>query len=175
MAKEKDDIDALEGDEEVKPKSKKKLFIILGAVAGVLLLSGVAGFLLLPGDDDAVLTDEVLAVEEDAGIKEALYHELYKPIVVNYRDISGRSRFLQVRVVILSRNKHSYESVKHNSPLLKSNLIVLFSGEEYEDLTTYEGKVGLATKALDEVNRLLEQVDDKARAEAVFFTDFVMQ
>jgi flagellar FliL protein len=59
--------------------------------------------------------------------------------------------------------------------VIRNNLILLFSEQTYETLSSREGKRKLADAALEEVRKILREQSGNASVEALYFTTFVMQ
>ena len=66
------------------------------------------------------------------------------------------------------------DKVAANIPAVRNNLIMLFSGEDYDYLTTLEGKENLRQEVLGSINQVV-RFKGKSGVKEVFFTGFVMQ
>jgi len=104
-----------------------------------------------------------------------LYIPLAQPLVVNY---GGPGRLKYVRTEISIRIGHSRDAsvIRHHMPLIRHNLVMLFSRQSEEDVNTQRGREQLRQTALSEVNALLaeeEGRDDIARD--LLFNTFVVQ
>ena len=60
-------------------------------------------------------------------------------------------------------------------PAIRNNLVLLFSSQSYERVSTLEGKEALREEALGVVQEVLEQETGDPGVEAVYFTSLVMQ
>jgi flagellar FliL protein len=59
---------------------------------------------------------------------------------------------------------------------VKNDLLMLFGGQKYEDLSTRAGKEKLQKDALASVRSIIEKAGGKPESiEALYFTSFVMQ
>ncbi|MGI3131235.1 flagellar basal body-associated FliL family protein [Halopseudomonas pachastrellae] len=160
-----------EDDLAEKPaKSRKKLFILVGIGLLALLLSaaGVA-FFLLKGDD---APEEAAPAEPVKQV--ALYQPLEPAFVVNYA-VGGRQRYMQVSVVLMSRDAAGMAKLNQHLPLIRNQLVMLFGSEEFETLATPEGKEALREKASLAVKALLEKEVGDPVIESVLFTNLVLQ
>lgn len=174
---------------EIKPPANKKMFILFGAMGLLLIMIvGLVTFLLI--DDEEQPPEQVTKVEGTEGEGEgedsedgeevtgpknpAIYHALDPTFVAN---ITGkRSRFLQVVVQVMARDNTAIDAVKQHDPMIRNQLLQLFSAQTTKGLRTLEGKETLRTTALAEVNKILAQeVGGNVQIEAVYFTSFVMQ
>ncbi|WP_456417527.1 flagellar basal body-associated FliL family protein [Thiolapillus sp.] len=187
MAK-KDDLDLDVEGKGKKKSSKLKLIIILLVV--FLLLAGIGGgaawyFLGMQAPAVAEVDAEAEgAGEEGAPAKKKkkkggsnkppLFTGLDPAFVVSFKDQS-QARFMQLSVELMSRDPEIIEIVDKYKPMLRNNLLLLFSAQEYTDVITREGKEKLLEQALEEVNNTLYNEAGIDGVEAVYFTAFVAQ
>jgi flagellar FliL protein len=105
----------------------------------------------------------------------ALYFPLEPAFVVNFKE-RGRTRFLQVEIQVMSRDQMMLDELQKHMPVIRNNLLLLFSGQTAETLNSVEGKEQLRQQALNEINKLLEEELGQVDAiEALYFTSFVTQ
>lgn len=189
MADEDDEV------EKEKPKgsiiTKILLFGVLPLMTSIVLVVGglfLAG--ILPGGDsnttvasgedgDADAEDEEAEEDEEADEEEeALTPAVYIPIdpafVVNFAS-QGKARFLQITVEVMTRDAEVPEQVKLHMPVIRNNLVLLFSAQSYDHVSTLEGKEALREEALEVIQAILEEETGDPGIEAVYFTSFVMQ
>jgi flagellar protein FliL len=179
------DEDVVEDDDEIDVSSeagKKKLPLkLIIIIAVVLLAGGGGGAFFMMGDkaDDAAVAEESGEAtegdaEESATAGEAVYFSLDPPFIVNFTGKS-RARFLQVSIEGLTRDIKVKEDITKHFPQVRNNLVLLLSGQTYEELNTPEGKTALRKQVLKEVQKVLEAETGKEGVEDVYFTSFVMQ
>jgi len=166
-------------DEKKPAKSKKGLIIIIAAV--VLVLGGGAGawfaFTGHPeeGSEEAAAEDKKKSKEESEPRLPAEYVEMNPPFVVNFEP-GAAARFLQIAVQVKTRSHEMVEMLKHNTPLIRNDLLVLFGNKHVEEVATPEGKEALREAALEAVRHIVkEEGGEPEEIEAVLFTSFVMQ
>ena len=176
---------AEEDETEEKPKKgfsflKLFLFVILpllvvsGTVTG-LYLGGVFGH--KDASQEASNPDEQAADQGDSAEEKpgpAVYISLDPPFVVNLVG-GGNARFLQITVDVMTRDPKVEEHVKTHMPAIRNNLVMLFSSQTAETVSTLEGKEHLRTEALKVIQEILENETGDPGIEAVYFTSFVMQ
>jgi len=105
-----------------------------------------------------------------------LYYSLPQEVMVNVMDQSGRQRFLQVGVSMMTHDPNVLDQLKKYSPMIQDRLVMLFSAQSYGALRSPEGKEQLRIEALRTVRQLLSQDPSGQRGvEDLFFTSFVMQ
>ena len=184
--------------EKEKPKgsmvTKILLFGVLPLMTATILVVGglfIAG--VLPGGDhggDASTEDgasedgdqegegESEEGEDGEGDEEPAQAAVYLPIdpafVVNFAS-QGKARFLQITVEVMTRDETVPDKVKLHMPVIRNNLMLLFSTQTYETASTLDGKESLREEALEVVQQILEEETGDPGIEAVYFTSFVMQ
>ena len=154
-------------DGENPPKRGKK-GLIIGALAAVVVLGGGAGAFLMMGEE----AEEPVAAVPGLGPVE--YLELTPSFIVNFPH-QGRQRFLQATVSIMSRDTEATAAILEHMPVVRHNLINLFSAQM---LLVFENPAGvelLRQLATQEVKQVLMQEIGRDGIEEVLFTNFVMQ
>ena len=154
---------------EAPKKGKSKLILIIAA-AVVLVGGGAAAFFLTRGDDKKAGEAHAEKVEPK---HPSLYVPLDPPFVVNFE--SGRAKFLQVAVQLMTREPEFVEFLKGHDPAIRNDLLLL-GAQTVEDLSTREGKEHLREQALEAVRKLIADEGGKPeKLENLYFTSFVMQ
>ena len=199
MAKPKPEEDLDLDVEKTAPAPKKsgKMKIIIIAVAALLLLGGIAGgawFFLHKsadaGDSAEAPTHGKGAASEksgkdkkaakgkktgkDAHAAPAVYLALDPAFVVNFED-QGVVRFLQITVEVGTHDPLVLDAVKLHMPIIRNNLVMLFSSQDLKSITSREAKEKLRAEALAEIRKVLEDQTGDPGVENVYFTSFVMQ
>lgn len=181
MAEQDDDRELTEeeqaaAEEAAAKKKKRKLIFIVGGLVLVLVLlvGALAAWFFWPGaaEENALQDDPVEEVEPPE--QAAIYYPLREKFIVNY-DVRGRQRFLQVEVTLMLRDNGVISAIELHMPRIRNDLIMLFSGQVFEDLQTPEGKELLRQDSLRRVQDILKQEIGKPGVEQVLFTSFVMQ
>jgi len=174
-----------EGETE-KPKKKGKLLKIIIIVFSVLLLLGgaVGGTLYFTGaltGDHGLLSDNSSDTNDQQGKsskkkskKEPVYFAFDPPFVVNFVE-NNQIRYLQITLEVMTRNEEVVDDLKKHMPVIRNNLVLIFSDQTYDTISTSEGKQKLRDEALAEIQQVLKSETGKTGVEAVYFTSFVMQ
>jgi len=165
-------------EKQQKPKSSALSKILLLVILPLFLLSGTAGGLYFSGvlgggeDDDSEesLDDE----EEEDLVGPATYIKVDPAFVVNFIG-TDKARFLQITLEIMTRQPEMTAVVESHMPIIRNNLVLLFSSQSYDDLSTLEGKEALRESALQSIQEILEEETGDPVVEAVYFTSLVMQ
>lgn len=109
--------------------------------------------------------------------KDSAKPQFYKlrPVMVVNIPSADKTRYLQVDVELMARNSSALENIETYAPIIRNDLIILFSTQRYEDLLTLEGKEQLRKKALETVQKIMKQNTGDPTVEQVLFTNFVSQ
>jgi flagellar FliL protein len=76
----------------------------------------------------------------------------------------------------MTHDPKTVEALKAADPIIRNDLLMLFSNQKAADLATNDGKEKLRAAALAAVRKVLAQNDGKPeKVDAVLFTTFVMQ
>lgn len=156
-------------------KSRGKLFLITVISTAVVLLAagGGAAWWLIAGKHPATSAAAPAAAAPPAG--PPLFLGLDPPFVVNF-DAEQAVRFLQIAVQLETRDPATIELLKTNDPVVRNDLLLLFSNQKYAQLSSREGKEALRNQALESLRKVLAAAGGHSeRLEAVYFTSFVMQ
>jgi flagellar FliL protein len=162
------DEEIVEGEgegEDAPPRSKKLLFIIL---AVVLLAGGGGAWFFLKGGHKA-------DTKVEAPVLPPIYVNLDPPFVVNF-EAQEMVRFLQVTISIMTRDPHIEEVLKKNDPRIRNDLLMLLGNQQYDAISTREGKESLQARSLESVRAVVKGAGGESdKVEALYFTAFVMQ
>lgn len=104
----------------------------------------------------------------------ALYMDIEQPFVVNFQD-EGQLRYLQITISVMTKNPKMVEEMKRHMPLIRNNLVMLFSGQTREGIISREGKEKIRKDAEAEVQKILKEQTGNPGVKALYFTSFVMQ
>ena len=114
---------------------------------------------------------------EKDGAKELpppIYLALEPPLVVSFESPAAM-RFLQVTVEVMARDAAVIEAVEQHNPVIRNNLLMLVGGADLKTLSTREGKEDLRSRALAEVQAVVESQIGEPGVEDLYFTSFVVQ
>lgn len=154
-----------------KKPSKKPLIILVLAVI-ISLAAGAGGMFFYM---------KKYAAHEAAVCEEAppppvttIYFDVTKPLVVNFPQNSS-VRLVKITLAMSADSEATIAVLKKNEPMLLSNLLMLISAQNTDDLKTHEGKIALRNAIFDDVTAMLEKMAPDAEIKEVFFTSFIMQ
>jgi len=191
MADEPNADDLAESSEETKKPKKDKSGIIKFALIGlgiVLIIGTNVGLtVMLTQKNSAEMTattepatgnqtEKNVAVDEneDESEKPALYQKLEPTFVVNFQS-EDALRFLQVTVELMTRDEKIIAAVEQHMPIIRNNLIILFSSQDFTTISTRVGKERIRAQTLSEIQKVMKEKTGQPGVEEVYFTSFVMQ
>jgi len=156
---------------DVPSGGKKKLILI---IAGALLLVGAAvgGTLMFVGGGSEATTE--LEVEPVVVKGDATYVDLKPAFTVNL-DPEDPVGFLQISMQVLTHSSDVAAAIEKHKPLIRNNLVTLFSQQKSIDLRAPEGKEALQKSAVALVQKVIDEQGGGGEVDNVFFTSFVMQ
>jgi flagellar protein FliL len=152
---------------------RKRPWLLIGIAAAVLVIAGAggAGWLWLGHSKGEPKGDRAQPVPTGP----AIYVALDPPFVTNF-EAEQLVRFLQLSVQVMTRDQGTADLIKANDPVIRNDLLLLFSNQKYADISTREGKERLRAQALATVRKAVGANGGKPeRVEALYFTSFVMQ
>lgn len=156
------------------PKSNKKLIIII-AIAVIIAIAASVGATLffLGSDSNAENASTEPAAPAEPVKKPALYADLKPQFVVTF-DVGGKQRYMQVYVTAMGRDKAALDGLELHMPVIRNQLIRLFSSQDFVQLQSNEGKENLRAECLKAVNSVVHK-ETGSEIEEILFTNFVMQ
>jgi flagellar FliL protein len=159
-----------------KASPRKKPWLLIGIAGAVLLACGGTGAWLLMAHNAPKKTASASTAAPTAPPSgPPLYVALDPPFVSNFEG-DQQVRFLQVTAQIMTHDPKTVEALKAEDPIIRNDLLLLFSNQKATDLATNDGKERLRAAALIAVRKVLAENDGKPeKVDAVLFTSFVMQ
>ncbi|MGD8176766.1 flagellar basal body-associated FliL family protein [Marinimicrobium sp. ARAG 43.8] len=163
-----------EADRKARRSRRIKL-AVLGLVLILLSVGVTLALLHFLGEEPASPTDaEAQAEPVEPADQKAIYFPLKEKILINY-EVKGRQRFLQTEITLMCRDNAVPAALEQHLPRVRNDLIMLFSGQRFEDLQTPEGRELLRQDALRVVQSIMDEEIGQPGVEQVLFTSFVMQ
>ena len=108
------------------------------------------------------------------GKQPAIFEPMAPAFVANYNQ-NGRQRYMQVSITMQGRNQADLEALKVHMPVIRNNLVMLFSGQDFATLATPVGQEMLRQKATASVQEVAQKELGKVVIEQLLFTNFVLQ
>lgn len=155
---------------------KKVIYAVIGlVVVGVpagLYFTGNLPF-LAPAEEGVELDEHGKPIVAAA----SHYLTLDPPFIVNFVH-RGSLRYLQLSLDLMYHDEAVIAQIEQQMPEVRNDLILLFSSQDFDTLSTLEGKEKLRSDVLLAVNNVID-VDPAnpgpAAGGEVFITNFVMQ
>jgi len=165
-----------EGEGEAAPASGGlRRWIIIAAVAVVAAAGGVFAYPAIMNMLNPPAETEVAEEEASTPDRPALFAPLHPPLVINFTDAYGDSRFMQMTLEVMARDQGVIDEVKNHAAVIRNALILRFSSVDYERVTTREGKQQMLDDALEEIRTIIETETGETGVEAVYFTGLIIQ
>ncbi|MEM1174605.1 MAG: flagellar basal body-associated FliL family protein [Pseudomonadota bacterium] len=168
-----------EGEAKSGGLGKKLMFagiglvlVAVGAFAGLTLVGGGDADV---GEDGEAMAEEGAEEDKSEGGGPVFYSAIAPPLVVNFKDRIGDDHVMQVSLEMMARDQATINEVREHAPLIRSNLILLYSSYIYEDIATRDGKQMMLDDGLAEIRRLMEMRIGKPAIEELYFTGLVIQ
>ncbi len=156
-------------DEAAGPR--KRPWLLIAIVATAVLAAAAGGWFWLAHSTSKPRDAAAPAVPTGPPIYVAL-----DPAFVTNFQAEQLVRFLQISVQVMTHDPATADLIKANDPVIRNDLLLLFSNQKYADIATREGKERLRAAALTAVRKAVEANGGKSeRVEALYFTSFVMQ
>lgn len=154
-----------------KSKVKLIILILLALLVAVGLSVGATWFLLSKDKTE----EEPKEATPAAPVRvEAIYEPLMPAFVVNFNH-QGRQRYMQVSMTLMTRDQLGLDALKVHMPLLRNNLVMLLSSQDFAALSTAPGIELLRQQVLANVQGMAQKEVGKPVVEQVLFTNFVLQ
>jgi flagellar protein FliL len=151
--------------------ARKKPWLLIGIAAAVLLVCGGTGAWLML----AHKAPKTSAATPSPPAGPPLYVPLDPPFVANFEG-DQQVRFLQITAQIMTHDAKTVDALKASDPIIRNDLLLLFSNQKATDLASNDGKERLRAAALAAVRKVLAANGGQPeKVDAVLFTTFVMQ
>lgn len=193
MAKENAKTEKDTENTETKSGMSTIKIVIIAVTLSVLLGSGLVGatFYLVSSMNAQTVTATPSAAkkntdEEDDDAEEADSEPLAAPkyfsmdpkFIVSFSNQKS-ARFMQFSIEVMSRDAAVVKKIEEHMPVIRSSLLMLFGGQEYEKMATREGKEKLLIETTADINASLQKIsgekEQTAAVEATYFSSFVIQ
>ncbi len=192
MAVDEEELDSSEKEAPEKPAAGLKTIILIAVIAMLMSAVGAGATYFLLSAKDSSVGDEVAepakngvankaprkpdAKKQAAVAKEpALYSQLSPAFVVTFQN-QGQLRYMQINLSAMARDQKTIDQIEHDMPAIRDAIIQTLSGQDFETLSSMEGKEKMRKDLLQATRRI---VNDSKKLEhdieAIFITGLVMQ
>lgn len=167
---EKDNKKTDKSNEQATEKSSNLKLIIMIAGGGLLVL--VVVFVLLFTGDEENITEQLAKKNKSFESKLSFYVPLPEETLVAFYDKHGGVHHLNLKIVLLVRDKDASERIKKNVALLASGYVTDIENFKYKKLKTLKGKRLLRRVLLKRTRRIFPGAGPMV--EEVLFNKFLM-
>ncbi|AWM90991.1 flagellar basal body-associated protein FliL [Pseudomonas sp. 31-12] len=161
--------DAVVKDPATKGKIKLIIVIVVALLLAIGMSVGATWFFMHSAQSKPAAAETAVV-----GKQPAIFEPMAPAFVANY-NVSGRQRYMQVSITMLGRNQADLEALKVHMPVIRNNLVMLFSGQDFATLATPVGQEMLRQKATASVQEVAQKELGKVVIEQLLFTNFVLQ
>lgn len=109
--------------------------------------------------------------EEEEPVKIS-YVEMKPSFVTN---LTGGPKYIRCDIQLMTKFESKVETIQTHMPALRHAILMLLAGEDGKQLLTPEGKESLRKKALDTVQKTLEELADEPMVEDLYFTAYYVK
>lgn len=157
MAEDKD----LELDVNQAKGSKMTNILLITLIVLVLIVGGVGAF-MFSGDkegksDSGSDTASSEKAEKSENKDPLLYITLVPEFVVNFGP-GSEVRYLQIDLQAASRQQEAFDAMNLYMPVIRNDVLVLLSGQTFENLKTRAGKELIQQRILNTINTVVNSV-----------------
>ncbi|HAB03128.1 MAG TPA: flagellar basal body-associated protein FliL [Pseudomonas sp.] len=125
--------------------------------------------LLLPA---AAMAEEA----KEEGAPKVSYISLSPPFVGNYAlDGSPKLRVYKADVALRVTGDAAAAAVKHHEPLIRNQLVALFTQQTVDNMSNVDAKERLRQEALKQVQQVMEAEEGKPIVEDLLFNNLIVQ
>ena len=117
-----------------------------------------------------------MAEEAKEGEPKVSYISLSPPFVGNYAlDGGPKLRVYKADVALRVNSDAAAAVVKHHEPLIRNQLVALFTQQNLEAMSNVEAKEKLRQEALKQVQQVLESEEGKPTVDDLLFNNLIVQ
>ncbi|MDD1012451.1 flagellar basal body-associated protein FliL [Pseudomonas rubra] len=117
-----------------------------------------------------------MAEEAKEGEPKVSYISLSPPFVGNYAlDGSPKLRVFKADVALRVNSDAAAAAVRHHEPLIRNQLVALFTQQNLEAMSNVEAKEKLRQEALKQVQQVLESEEGKPTVDDLLFNNLIVQ
>jgi len=117
---------------------------------------------------------ETSEAETDAAGTKTIYYTLVPALVGNY-GAEGRLKYYKADIALRVSGSEAEAKVKHHEPLIRNQLVTLFSQQTDTSLGSVEAKEALRQEALKQVQAVLAQEEGKPLVDDLLFNNLIVQ
>ncbi|MBF8160196.1 flagellar basal body-associated protein FliL [Ectopseudomonas hydrolytica] len=113
--------------------------------------------------------------EKKEEVPQTLYYNLVPALIGNLADGGNRLKFFKADVALRVNGAEAEARIKHHDPLIRHQLVLLFSAQTSESINAPEGRENLRQEALKQVQQALTAEEGKPVVEDLLFNNLIIQ
>lgn len=114
------------------------------------------------------------SAEGDAAAPKAIYYALMPALVGNYGS-DGKLKYYKADIALRVSGAEAEAKVKHHEPLIRNQLVTLFSQQTDATIGTVQAKEALRQEALKQVQAVLTQEEGAPLVDDLLFNNLIVQ
>lgn len=168
-----------EDDLQVEEGKKGGKGMLIGIIVALGAIGGAAAYFFLGSSEtpqEAVPTNAPTqaAIPAAPAKAKAIYVEVPEGVLVQLMD-GRKTRNVQIRVSLLTRDTEAEDKLKQLMPLIRSELLSFWSQKAVEDFKDAEKRQKLKEETTQHLQKILTEQTGAPLIEKILFTRFVMQ
>ncbi|WP_343352055.1 flagellar basal body-associated FliL family protein [Pseudomonas sediminis] len=104
-----------------------------------------------------------------------LYYNLTPALIGNLADTGNRLKFFKADVSLRVTGTEAEEKIKQHEPLIRHQMVMLFSAQTSETINAPDGRENLRLEALKKVQDAINGEEGKPIVEDLFFNNLIIQ
>ncbi|MDR8013303.1 flagellar basal body-associated FliL family protein [Ectopseudomonas guguanensis] len=104
-----------------------------------------------------------------------IYHNLFPALIGNLADQGNRLKFFKADVSLRVTGTDAEEKLKQHEPLIRHQLVMLFSAQTSETINAPDGRENLRLEALKKVQDAINGEEGKPIVEDLLFNNLIIQ
>ena len=113
--------------------------------------------------------------EKKEEVPAALYHNLFPALIGNLADPGNRLKFFKADVSLRVSGTEAEKKLKLHEPLIRHQLVMLFSAQTSETINAPDGRKNLRLEALKKVQDAINDEEGKPIVEDLLFNNLIIQ
>jgi flagellar FliL protein len=156
---------------QTQPNSKKKLFIIIGAIVAAIAVGAGGTFFMLHGSSSEAGAKEEKSPKGEKGEKgEAVNICTLEPFIVNIYD-GQELRYLKLKLEIDLASTEAKDELTARQAELRDAVLAILTTKTMQDIQFLQGKNQLKQEIMAAATHMLAP----GKVKNIYFTDFVVQ
>ncbi|WP_437879460.1 flagellar basal body-associated protein FliL [Pseudomonas sp. LRF_L74] len=122
----------------------------------------------------AAMAQEEKKEGEGAEVDKVAYYSLVPALVGNF-GAGPKLKFFKADIALQVKGADAEKIVEHHDPLIRNQLVMLFSQQTEETMNGQDGKEKLRQEALKQVQDVLNQEEGKPVVDDLLFNNLIIQ